>query len=237
MKKVFALMVICLVGFSGLVLAWNQPSKDTTFVNVGNIRQEKIANPMIGWSNPYYGEKFATIFKDAKSTILQPSTKITSGYGGSDCTEIQGDGTMSGTCSFRMVVAPGDCTGEGREASVDVPIRNTKGKIQRTISIRHLDGYADDSFNVYLEYGKNHQGDVNRWKIGTYKDSSSTETWVTNSWTIPTSCEGYGNICGLYKYLEQHNAPKATIVIEATGDLWGECGTYGQLAISSIALD
>ncbi|MDD5178064.1 MAG: hypothetical protein PHT54_02175 [Candidatus Nanoarchaeia archaeon] len=206
---------------------------------------------MNGWSDPYYGANFENIFKDAKKTVSKAgaiNVAIAYGptsYGGADCTEIQGDSTMSGTCSFRMVVAPSECTEEGREASVNVPIRNSKGQIQRTISIRHLDGYADDSFNVYLEDGDK------SWLIGTYEDSLNTETWVTSNFVLPITTsencmdDGGNYLMGdinceasyAYKYLSLKNAPKAKIVIEATGDFWGGCGTYGQLAISSIALN
>ncbi|MDD5331612.1 MAG: hypothetical protein PHE43_02215 [Candidatus Nanoarchaeia archaeon] len=262
MNKILAILAIFLVGFSGVVLAWNQPSKDTTFVNLGNVYQEKVAKPMSGWSNPYYHTTYALdgktivdgfekIFKDAKYTVL-PKYKTgainvakaygETSYGGADCTEVQGDGTMSGTCSFRMVVAPGDCTEEGVEASVEVPIKDTKGKMKRTISVRHLDGLTDDSFEIYLAYDYNKEtGEYNKkWLVGTYEDNElGTETWITSSWTLPITCDAeFGSeACFAYKYLSLKNAPKATIIIEATGDLWAYCNTYGQLAISSIALN
>jgi len=74
------------------------------------------------------------------------------------------------------------------------------------VTIRHLRGFADDSFELNVFGG----GEL--W--GTVSDSeSSTEVWTT------TTLSG---------------TPATAILLTATGDEWGSYDTFGQVAIDRI---
>lgn len=78
------------------------------------------------------------------------------------------------------------------------------------LKLQHLDGAADDGFNVY----------VNDMEVGTYI-ATSIDEWVTTTvFDIPPE-----NSSGLL-----------TIKLEATAPAWGSCGTYGQIAFNMIEL-
>ncbi len=79
-----------------------------------------------------------------------------------------------------------------------------------TLSLNHLDGAADDGFNVY----------VNGVLVDTYVDQYPSNTWVTTVSDI--SSWGYFG--------------QLTIKLEATGSAWGGIGTYGQVAFNLIEL-
>ena len=76
------------------------------------------------------------------------------------------------------------------------------------LMVRHLDGSANDSFNVYVD-------DV---LVGSYTGGQTTgETWVTTSFALSG----------------QSFSGTATVKLEITGNYpWSSCSTYGQGAIN-----
>ena len=81
----------------------------------------------------------------------------------------------------------------------------------KTLKVEHLDGAADDGFNVY----------INDTYIDTYVADASLDMWIiTTDFDISTY-----NFSGLL-----------TIKFEATADAWGGCPTYGQVAFNMIEL-
>jgi hypothetical protein len=82
--------------------------------------------------------------------------------------------------------------------------------VGKTLKISHLEGAADDGFNIY----------VNGILVATDTDTHSSNTWLTEEFDIST----YG-FSGLL-----------TIKLEATAGAWGGCGTYGQVAFDMIEL-
>jgi hypothetical protein len=81
----------------------------------------------------------------------------------------------------------------------------------QTLRLSHLDGAADDGFNVF----------VNDDLVGTYVATPATQNvWYTDDFDISS---------GLY-------AGVLTIKLQATGIAWGGCGTYGQVAFDLIEL-
>jgi hypothetical protein len=80
----------------------------------------------------------------------------------------------------------------------------------KTLKLEHLDGAADDGFNVY----------VNGTYVGTYVDQFPSNTWTVTEFDISS-----GSYTGLL-----------TIKFEATGPPWGGIGTYGQVAFNMIEL-
>lgn len=87
------------------------------------------------------------------------------------------------------------------------------------IRVRHLDGIADDSFNIFV---KNNHGD---WiSMGSYTWSgNSSEFWVETTFIIP-------DVSAI-----AHGRP-IEVKLEATGTQWSGFGTYGQVAFDWIEL-
>jgi hypothetical protein len=107
----------------------------------------------------------------------------------------------------RLVWGPEE-QNDGNCAEVDFTDCNDK-ELQK-ITIRHLVGMADDSFDVYV-------GTV---RIGSYADcTSNQEVWTETSFYAPV-----GTCCPV------------TVKICATGPAWSMHSTYGQLAIDWIEM-
>jgi hypothetical protein len=87
------------------------------------------------------------------------------------------------------------------------------GENPQTIRIEHLDGLANDSFDVYVL-------DLFKWvKIGSYKDQfSGSEHIVTTDFNM-TNIHTFGFV---------------EVKITLTGKHWSDYKTYGQLAIHKI---
>ena len=88
------------------------------------------------------------------------------------------------------------------------------GQKPQTIRIEHLDGFANDSFDVYvLDYYK--------WvKIGSYKDQfSGSEHIIKTDFNITNNIHMLGFV---------------EVKITLTGKHWTDYKTYGQLAIHKI---
>lgn len=88
----------------------------------------------------------------------------------------------------------------------------------KAISIRHLDGLADDSFDVLVE-------DVHgAWiTVGHYTDVHATETWVKSTFALPDTMD-----------LARGRAIEVKIAL--TGAKWSGFATWGQLAIDKVEL-
>ena len=88
------------------------------------------------------------------------------------------------------------------------------GENTQTIRIEHLDGLANDSFDVYVL-------DLWKWvKIGSYKDQfTSSEHIVTTDFNMTSSIHTFGFV---------------EVKITLTGKHWTDYKTYGQLAIHKI---
>jgi len=111
---------------------------------------------------------------------------------------------------YRQVVER-PCIQEGRTAIVTFYIGNNLGK---SITIHHLDGLADDSFDVYFIHEEGEET-----LLGSYTDQESTETWKTSSMNFPSNLSG-----------------SITLIFSATGEFFSACNTYGQVAVSWIEL-
>lgn len=80
-------------------------------------------------------------------------------------------------------------------------------KTTTKITIQHLDGIADDSFEVK---------DSNNNVLCSYQDVGSTETWKTLDCTV--------NLSGVQ-----------TLTLHPTQGPWYGCGTWGQVAVKDIS--
>jgi hypothetical protein len=85
------------------------------------------------------------------------------------------------------------------------------------IVIKHLDGFADDSFTVEALHANG------AWiLLGSYSDQHSTENWVETSFSLSSLvAKGGGTL---------------TIRITLTGPHWSGYSTWGQLAIDYMEL-
>ena len=99
------------------------------------------------------------------------------------------------------------CAPENNWASVELDAGTVCAK---TLRVEHLDGDADDGFNVY----------VNDVLVDMYIDSFPSNTWTETEFDISSY-----NFSGLL-----------TIKFEATAGAWGGCPTYGQVAFNMIEL-
>jgi hypothetical protein len=99
------------------------------------------------------------------------------------------------------------CATANNWASVTLDAGIENGKALKVV---HLDGAADDGFNVY----------VNDDLVGTYVDQFPSNTWTATDFDISSV----------------HYTGVLTIKFEATAPAWGGCGTYGQVAFDMIEL-
>ena len=121
-----------------------------------------------------------------------------------------GCGWCSADGNMRLIWGDGGqtCQEADRTASL---VLNAGGMVAQSLKVHHLDGAADDGFNVYVN------GDL----VGTYVATPETgNPWYTTDFDI--SSGGYTG--------------SLTISLEATGAAWGGCGTYGQVAFSWLEL-
>lgn len=105
--------------------------------------------------------------------------------------------------TYRQVIEESLCNEAARTAGFKLHAGTRKVNL---LTLKVLDGMSNqDSFNVYVN------GDL----VGSYTDNNdSVETWETVN--IPLN-----NLSGLLE-----------VELEATGDIWPSCSTYGQLAVS-----
>lgn len=94
------------------------------------------------------------------------------------------------------------------DASVDAEVDMNFSGMPELVSFKHLDGSADDSFDVFIE-------GVNVWS---YSDSGIPgENWYVNGFTYDPGD------AGMY-----------TVAFVATGQAWPSWGTYGQVAFEGV---
>ena len=90
-----------------------------------------------------------------------------------------------------------------------------KGSV-RELLIRHLDGIADDSFNVYLV------GKKGEYYVGNYTDVGTTEKWKTSEFDLKPALRHVGHGRSIKIKIE---------LIDENHTTWPTWTTYGQLAI------
>jgi hypothetical protein len=117
-----------------------------------------------------------------------------------------------GDCGARMVLgANRDPEDPGKPWALVRFSEECRRNCLQAITVKHLDGIADDSFDVY----------VNKDHIGSYAWSKDkTEYWVVSTFPVP-----YG----------EYHCP-VEVRLEATGDPWENYEKYGQLAIDWIKM-
>lgn len=113
--------------------------------------------------------------------------------------------------TYRMVLEPDQCNDNSKFASFTL---NTGDEEANSLVIRHLDGSSNnDGFKVY----------VNGVLVGDYTDlGDGDEGWLTTRFDLANLPVKTGEL---------------TVQIELTDTIWPYCATYGQLAISWVALD
>jgi len=149
-------------------------------VNVGEPTSES-SFVMQGWSNAVWPQG--------------------GGWGGGDDQTIR---TVSSDLDGHQLVIPSDPGNDSATVAMDFG-----GYVgPKELQIRHLDGFADDGFKVY----------VDGTEVGSYLDQTNDETWKTLE------------ISGL-NYTGTHTVK---IVLEAAH--WASYSTYGQLGISWIKI-
>ena len=209
MKKLFYLLVLILI--LGLVLTGcflsnvgqvptNEQSGITYLtkngpsfilldsVNIGNTDSE-TGHSLLGWTDVWTCGPYSVANKTGSWCACHDG-----GTGLGNMRLIWGDGGET-------------CDPENNWASVTL---DAGAVCAKTLKVEHLDGAADDGFNVY----------VNNVLVGTYVDFYSTNTWTTTVFDISS-----GNYTGLL-----------TIKFVATASAWGGCVTYGQVAFNMIEL-
>jgi len=152
----------------------------------------------------------------SQSLVLLDSVNIgdtssESGHNLQDWTDIwSGCGWCGPDSNMRLIWGGGGetCAPEKNWASVDLDASTVCAK---TLWVEHLDGAADDGFNVY----------VNSTYVGTYVATPET----ANVWYVTDFDISSYNFSGLL-----------TIKFEATAPAWEACGTYGQVAFNMIEL-
>lgn len=116
---------------------------------------------------------------------------------------------------FAVVWEPGfNDTPASRMADCTIP--GATGKTAKEIRIRALRGLANDDYCVFASVGA---GDL---LIGCIDESSSTEVWATDTFTLPAGAFAPGQ--------------DIKVTILATGNAWPSFSTWGQLAIDYIAV-
>ena len=99
--------------------------------------------------------------------------------------------------------------------------RGVRPGAAKAIEVRHLDGLADDSFDISVK-------DVHgNWvQIGSYTWSGNTnEFWVTSTFSLPNG-----------KTLQLDRGRDVEVKLDATGPQWSGFNTYGQVAFDWIEL-
>lgn len=155
-----------------------------------------------------------------------------------DINTVGGVVVCGGTCSSFNPQQPGSWAGEyGGGAVTAFPgdpdpagyvSFAPKHRDGKTVRIRHLDGLADDSFDLCV---KDASG---AWiKVGHYEDFGGTsdgsdEQWVTSTFSLKRDISG--------KRVVFEPSGIVDIKIEPTALGWSGFGTWGQLAIDRVEL-
>jgi len=153
-------------------------------LDVGDGTSE-ASHSLLGWSNDQDGVSYSG-----------------SNYGGGDSGQPYGG-------TFRLLMGPGDGCDEG---NVTASFTLDAGSDYATgVTLRHLDGSQDDSYDVY----------VNGTKIGHYEwDGITGESWATTTFNFSAPQTGV-----------------VTVELVATDPATQWCQTYGQVAFSWARLE
>lgn len=189
-----------------------------------------VGQQMVGW-NPteYLFEKKLIQYEDTNLPEVVDTVNIITIPG---TTEIPATVGCNDRCISFYPEQPGDWGGEYLTGAVtDFPgdidpagyvILNANKFKPLSVNIRHLDGIADDSFDLFvLNVG-------GKWKkIGHYSDQGTTETWIITPFSL---------LLDVNSKPVRLDGPNILIKIVPTGDLWSGFETWGQLAISKVEL-
>ncbi|KKQ46740.1 MAG: hypothetical protein US67_C0069G0005 [Candidatus Woesebacteria bacterium GW2011_GWD1_38_10] len=138
----------------------------------------------------------------------------------------------SSTTAYGGILTSGDAgmvTTLGYDGAAEYTFTWEQGAAQ-TLVIRHLDGFADDSFVVdaYRDpgYGQGKSNNDQEWwvKVGEYNDQYSTEEWITSEFDLT----GYGHWA--------KGTGEMKVKITRTGANWSGYEIWGQLAIDWMEL-
>lgn len=122
-------------------------------------------------------------------------------------------------------ISPGNCrviwdiSDDDHSATITLD-RGVRPGAATAIQVRHLDGIADDSFNVYV---KDVHGSY--VKIGSWVGTPGPENWVITPFPLPNG-----------KTLQLDRGRAIEVMLVATGPKWSGFGTYGQVAFDWIEL-
>ena len=187
MKKLSYIIVLALI--LGLVLNGSSQSLELLdSVNIGDATSE-LGHNLVGWTDVWTCGPYNVANKTGDWCACHDG-----GTGVGNMRLIWGDGGES-------------CDPVNNWASVDL---NADAVCAKTLRVEHLDGAADDGFDVY----------VNDTHVGTYVDQYPENTWTTTEFDISSR-----NFTGVL-----------TIKFKATAIAWGGCETYGQVAFNLIEL-
>ncbi|MEM4244920.1 MAG: hypothetical protein QW404_00400 [Candidatus Nanoarchaeia archaeon] len=125
------------------------------------------------------------------------------GTGWGNCNTAGNYGGWDKVSPCKVSWEPGLCDEASRDATFIV---GEADKTTTKITIQHLDGIADDSFEI-----KDAQNNV----LCSYQDVGSTETWKTLNCDV--------NLQGVQ-----------TLTMHPTQGPWYGCGTWGQVAVSDV---
>ena len=119
-------------------------------------------------------------------------------------------GAYGGIDDCRVTWEPG-APDKMRYRSASFILKVPRGYRATTLVLQALDGLADDSFAIFINWRK----------VYSYEgQQTGTEDWITH--TIPLKQ------CCCYRYVR--------VTIMATGSAWSGFDTYGQLAVDEVTL-
>lgn len=160
------------------------PGTVISSVNIGDTASE-ARYEMLGWS-----------------TTVWPG--VGGGWGGGDDGTIRTVSAVAAADMYKAAYAAELPSTDSATITMDFGAASAT----KMLNIRHLDGSADDSFNVY----------VDGVLAGSYADSTAVETWMTNGYNV----SAYN---GLH-----------TVRVQLAGPHWASYATFGQLGISWIQI-
>jgi hypothetical protein len=203
----------------------NSPGAKIWLVLSGDVDCE--GQEMVGW-NPteYLFENKLIQYEDTNLPEVADTVNIVT---------LPGNPATVG-CSNRCISfypeQPGDWGGEyptgavtaflGDNDPAGYVILNANNFKPLSVNIRHLDGIADDSFDLFVLDGGG------KWKeIGHYSDQGSTETWLVTTFSL---------LLDMNDKPIRLVGPNILIKFMPTGGRWSGFDTWGQLAISRVEL-
>jgi len=188
------------------------------------------AQQMIGW-NPteYLFENNLIKYEDTNLPKVVDTVEIVTSP---ETTETPATVNCSDRCISFYPEQPGDWGDEYPKGAVTAfpgdndlagyVILNANKFDPLSVNIRHLDGIADDSFDLFVL-----RIDGNWVNIGHYSDQGTTETWLVTPFSL---------LLDMSNNPVKLAGPNILIKIVPTGKVWSGFETWGQLAISKVEL-